>query len=126
MQRIGLMAMTFFASWLAAAPAGAAEPLSVSPGAPPQAGSAPAAATAAASGVAPATRRAPVRRPAATAGSLSGANGPDCAALRRQYQQSQECFAPYRLANGGLKPEAAQRCKVVANPSPQCGPLIGK
>ncbi len=55
------------------------------------------------------------------AGSLSGPAASECAALRQEYAKSQACFAPYRLANGGLKPEAARRCKEVVNPAPKCG-----
>ena len=55
------------------------------------------------------------------AGSLSGPAANECTALRQEYAKSQACFAPYRLANGGLKPEAAARCKEVANPAPKCG-----
>ena len=55
------------------------------------------------------------------AGSLSGPAASECAALRQEYAKSQACFAPYRLANGGIKPEAAGRCKEVVNPAPKCG-----
>ena len=70
-------------------------------------------------------------RPAtATAGSLDGnasapANRPSaksCAALRKQYLQSQVCFDHYRLADGGLRPGAAKHCRNVVDPSPRCGP----
>lgn len=55
------------------------------------------------------------------AGSLSGPAASECAALRREYAKSQACFAPYRLANGGIKPEAAGLCREVVNPAPKCG-----
>ena len=55
------------------------------------------------------------------AGSLSGPAASECASLRQEYAKSQACFAPYRLANGGIKPEAAGRCKEVTNPAPKCG-----
>lgn len=70
---------------------------------------------------APAVPTAPARTAAKKAGSLSGATGIDCTALRREYARSQACFAPYRLANGGLRPEASKRCREVPNPAPKCG-----
>ena len=63
----------------------------------------------------------PASSAAKKAGSLSGPAASECAALRQEYAKSQACFAPYRLANGGLKPEAASRCREVANPAPKCG-----
>lgn len=62
----------------------------------------------------------------ATAGSFNGpppANN-RCATLRRKYAQSQACFAHYRLANGGLRPEAFKHCRQLKNPSLQCGSEI--
>lgn len=60
----------------------------------------------------------------ASAGS-SGSGGPDeCAALRRKYWESQECFNSYRNVNGSVKAEAYQHCAVVKNPVAQCGPII--
>lgn len=45
----------------------------------------------------------------------------DCAELLRRYRGSQECFAPYRMANGGLRPEAFQLCgPELPDPSGQC------
>lgn len=46
----------------------------------------------------------------------------DCEILFRRYRESQECFAPYRLANGALRVEAYQRCTEVPDPSRRCGP----
>ena len=57
-----------------------------------------------------------------TAGSLSGSPAPDCAALRRRYAQSQACFAPYRLANGGIRREAFRHCRNMPDPALTCGP----
>ena len=77
--------------------------------------------------------RLPARASSGTAGSLSGPAGivgsgasssAECTALRREYARSQACFAPYRLANGGLKPEAFKRCKEVENPSVRCGSAV--
>jgi hypothetical protein len=67
------------------------------------------------------TRAASAVRPK-TAGSLSPPPPPDCAALRARYAQSQACFAPYRLANGGIKPEAYKRCREMPDPALTCGP----
>lgn len=47
----------------------------------------------------------------------------DCATRQRLYRESQECFAPYRLAGGGIKPEAFGRCVEVKDPSAQCGQM---
>ena len=63
-------------------------------------------------------------RPAKVAGSLSGPAPPDCAALRKRYAESQACFSPYRLANGGIKPEAFKRCHEMPDPALTCGPAI--
>jgi len=63
-------------------------------------------------------------RPPPTAGSLGGPAAPDCAALRKRYAESQACFAPYRLANGGIKPEAFKRCREVPDPALTCGPAV--
>ena len=59
-----------------------------------------------------------------TAGSLSGPPARDCDALRRRYAQSQACFAPYRLANGAVRPEAFERCREMPDPALTCGPAI--
>lgn len=50
----------------------------------------------------------------------------DCDHLWRAYFASQGCFAPFRTRHG-IKAEAFQHCKEVANPSYQCGPsnLLG-
>lgn len=64
------------------------------------------------------------RAPAVKAGSLSGTPNGDCAALHRQYARSQACFAPYRLTNGGLKPEAFRHCKQVENPAIKCSSAV--
>lgn len=41
-----------------------------------------------------------------------------CEARHLKFQQSQECFARYRNANGSLKVEASQNCENVEQPSP--------
>ena len=79
-------------------------PLSVSPGTPASAAS-----------MRRPTESAPPSRPAA------GSRSSDCAELQRRYLESQACFAPYRLANGGLDADAFRHCAVVQDPSPRCG-----
>lgn len=48
----------------------------------------------------------------------------DCASRRARYLDSLACFAPYRTALGGIKPEAFEHCVEVADPSAECGPVI--
>ncbi len=123
--RIALGALALALAAAAAPASRATEPL------PPQtagslSGATPAASEA--SAVAPRRRvRAvpPSRLPPATAGTIGDTTaGPDCPALWRRYLDSQACFEPYRLANGGLKPEAFRHCKVVVSPAPRCGSLV--
>lgn len=47
----------------------------------------------------------------------------DCAALFKAYYESQICFAPYKNANGTMKPGAFEHCKQVEDPTPKCGPI---
>jgi hypothetical protein len=73
------------------------------------------------------TSRAP--RPARAA-SQAGAKRPtevvtadtDCTTWWRIYDESVECFGPYRTTRGATKPEGFDRCNVVASPEPRCGP----
>jgi sRNA-binding protein len=51
----------------------------------------------------------------------AGPPEPDCAALRRAYAASQECFAPFQNANGSMKPGAFEACVELPDPSPICG-----
>ena len=68
--------------------------------------------------------------PSGAAGSGTGAPADftppanaDCATQHRLYRESQECFAPFRMATGAVKPEAFNICGApVFDPSPQCGP----
>ncbi|MBA2961390.1 MULTISPECIES: hypothetical protein [Ramlibacter] len=47
----------------------------------------------------------------------------DCRQRRQAYDSSQACFAPYRNAGGGIKPEAFAACgPEVLDPSGDCGP----
>jgi hypothetical protein len=46
----------------------------------------------------------------------------DCRNWRQEYSNSQMCFAPYRTARGGIKPEAFAVCgPEVLDPSQECG-----
>ena len=48
-----------------------------------------------------------------------------CEEQMRKYLESQDCFAPYVNATGGIKPEAFQRCTEVKQPIgcyPKTGP----
>jgi hypothetical protein len=52
------------------------------------------------------------------------AGSQDCKARWEAYQRSQACFAPYRTAEAGMKPEAFTACGPdVADPSADCGPM---
>jgi hypothetical protein len=52
------------------------------------------------------------------------AGSQDCKARWDAYQRSQACFAPYRTADAGMKPEAFAACGPdLADPAPDCGPL---
>ena len=64
----------------------------------------------------------PARAAFAPAGAGSAPSpASDCASLRRQYAQSQECFAQYQNTNGSVKPGAYEKCTEVPDPSPKCG-----
>jgi hypothetical protein len=73
-------------------------------------------------GDAAAGRTAPVPPAPAIAPRPAPSRDANCEELRRRYRASQECFAPYRLANGALRPEAFILCGPdVPDPSAQCG-----
>lgn len=61
---------------------------------------------------------APAARPAPRA----NAGGSECDRLWQEYHESQVCFGPYFLGQGGIRAEAYAKCKEVRNPSQQCGP----
>lgn len=42
----------------------------------------------------------------------------DCETWQRLYEESAECFGPYRTVRGGVKPEAFEVCNVVPEPPP--------
>lgn len=66
---------------------------------------------------------APPRPPPAPVAAASAAapTSTDCATLHRLYQESQDCFGPYRTVHGTTKAEGYEKCTVVADPTPQCG-----
>ena len=45
-----------------------------------------------------------------------------CLTWWRLYDESGECFGPYRTARGGTKAEAFNECNVVLSPESRCGP----
>jgi hypothetical protein len=61
--------------------------------------------------------------PAAAPAVAAAQKAPDseCARQQQLYRASQECFAPYRQANGSIKAEAYKVCTEVVDPSPRCG-----
>lgn len=59
-----------------------------------------------------AARRPVVKRPAEVPTDQT-----DCDTWQRLYEESMECFGPYRTVNG-IKPEAFEACNVVAEPPP--------
>ena len=95
-----LMAASFPAQ--SADPVVPPKPLSVSPGTP-----------ASAPRLSPSPPARPVRKAASSE--------PSCPEAQRRYAESQACFAPYRLANGGIDAEAFRHCQAVKDPSPRCG-----
>lgn len=42
---------------------------------------------------------------------------PQCKAEWDRYDVSRRCFEPFRLANGGVKPEAYKRCQEIKEPT---------
>jgi hypothetical protein len=59
---------------------------------------------------------APTAAPPAT--SVTRGKGNACEEAWRKYRESDACFAPYRLVNGGIKVEAFQHCVEVPQPPP--------
>lgn len=58
-----------------------------------------------------------VKRPAQTV-----TESTDCTTWWRLYQEGQECFGPFRLVGGGIKPEAFDHCNEIPSPELRCGP----
>ena len=46
----------------------------------------------------------------------------DCPTWWRIYDESVECFGPYRTARGATKVEGFDKCNVIPNPELTCGP----
>lgn len=46
----------------------------------------------------------------------------DCATWWRLFRESQECFGPFHVRGGGLRPEAYDHCNEVPSPPLRCGP----
>lgn len=72
-------------------------------------------------------------RPPASAASTPPAKRPaqrpdertDCATWQRLYQESLDCFGPYRTVRGAVKPEAFERCNEVPEPpATRCRPRL--
>jgi hypothetical protein len=55
----------------------------------------------------------PVKRPAQVPNDQT-----DCETWQRLYEESIECFGPFRTVRGGIKPEAFEVCNVVRAPPP--------
>lgn len=45
-----------------------------------------------------------------------------CTTWWRIYDESVECFGPYRTTRGATKPAGFDKCNVVSSPEPKCGP----
>lgn len=61
-----------------------------------------------------------VKRPAVIPGEET-----DCDTWRRLYEESANCFGPFRVVNGGIKPEAFELCNVVEEPpASRCTRLV--
>ena len=48
----------------------------------------------------------------------------DCATWARLYQESLECFGPFRTGRGGVKPEAFAQCNAVQEPPSRCRQVL--
>ncbi len=48
----------------------------------------------------------------------------DCTTWRRLYEESGDCFGPYRTVGGGIKAEAFEKCRPIPSPDLQCGPAV--
>jgi hypothetical protein len=50
----------------------------------------------------------------------------DCTTWWRIYDESVECFGPYRTTRGATKVEGFEKCNIVPSPEPKCGPGVGR
>lgn len=48
----------------------------------------------------------------------------DCATWWRLYDESAECFGPFRTTRGATRVEAFDVCNVIQSPEPKCGPRL--
>jgi len=65
---------------------------------------------------------APASQPGAKRPTEVVTDATDCKTWWRVYDESGDCFGPYRTARGGIKPEAFDKCNVVPSPEAKCGP----
>jgi hypothetical protein len=70
----------------------------------------------------PLSPAAPASQPGAKRPAEVVTDATDCQTWWRVYDESADCFGPYRTARGGIKPEAFDNCNVVPNPELKCGP----
>jgi hypothetical protein len=82
-----------------------------------QAAATPDAQASGASAPAAAASRPQAKRPARTVDDST-----DCATWWRIFDESAECFGPFRTTRGAVKPEAFEHCNVVPSPELKCGP----
>ena len=61
--------------------------------------------------------KAPIKRPVE-----SVTDKTDCSTWWRLFDESDECFGPYRVVGGGIKPEGYEACNEIPSPLPKCGP----
>lgn len=59
---------------------------------------------------------------ASTGAAPPSVNETPCQKEWREFREKSACFAPYRTATGGIKPEAYERCKEVTQPTSVCPP----
>ena len=64
-----------------------------------------------------ASSEATVKRPTETVNDST-----DCTTWWRLYDESAECFGPFRTTRGAIKPEAFDSCNVIPSPDLKCGP----
>lgn len=70
----------------------------------------------------PLSPAAPASEPGAKRPAQIVTDATDCQTWWRIYDESADCFGPYRTAPGGIKPEAFDKCNVVPSPELKCGP----
>lgn len=58
----------------------------------------------------------------AAVGSAAPANETPCQKEWREFREKAACFAPFRTATGGIRPEAYEKCKEAVQPGSACPP----